>query len=310
MILNVKDLVKRYGEETAIDHLDLSIDEGEIFGLLGPNGAGKTTLINSVLGLTKTESGHMEVLGKKLASNGNGVKKEIGVVPQDLAIYEDLTAYENVDLFASLYGLKGQQKKERVEEALEFVGLADKKKQYPKKFSGGMKRRLNIAMAIVHQPKLVIMDEPTVGIDPQSRNQILESVKTLNQRGITIIYTSHYMEEVEAICTRIAIMDRGRIIARGTKEELKQLIDFEEKGILLVDRPGEGLKTALKAIEELNDVEISQEGVTLTWGKGNQPLTRIMRIVDEQGYQLKGLKIQEPNLENVFLTLTGKTLRD
>ncbi len=310
MVLNVKDLVKRYGEETAIDHLDLSIDEGEIFGLLGPNGAGKTTLINSVLGLTKTESGHMEVLGKKLASNGNGVKKEIGVVPQDLAIYEDLTAYENVDLFASLYGLKGQQKKERVEEALEFVGLADKKKQYPKKFSGGMKRRLNIAMAIVHQPKLVIMDEPTVGIDPQSRNQILESVKTLNQRGITIIYTSHYMEEVEAICTRIAIMDRGRIIARGTKEELKQLIDFEEKGILLVDRPGEGLKTALKAIEELNDVEISQEGVTLTWGKGNQPLTRIMRIVDEQGYQLKGLKIQEPNLENVFLTLTGKTLRD
>ncbi len=310
MVLNVKDLVKRYGEETAIDHLGLSIDEGEIFGLLGPNGAGKTTLINSVLGLTKTESGHMEVLGKKLASNGNGVKKEIGVVPQDLAIYEDLTAYENVDLFASLYGLKGQQKKERVEEALEFVGLADKKKQYPKKFSGGMKRRLNIAMAIVHQPKLVIMDEPTVGIDPQSRNQILESVKTLNQRGITIIYPSHYMEEVEAICTRIAIMDRGRIIARGTKEELKQLIDFEEKGILLVDRPGEGLKTALKAIEELNDVEISQEGVTLTWGKGNQPLTRIMRIVDEQGYQLKGLKIQEPNLENVFLTLTGKTLRD
>lgn len=310
MTVQIRDLVKRYGEDLAIDHLSLKIVPGEIFGLLGPNGAGKTTLINSMLGLTKVQGGEIQIFEKDLNTHYDQIKKDVGVVPQELAIYEDLTAYENVDLFAGLYGLKGTDKKAKVEEALAFVGLSDRKKQFPKKFSGGMKRRLNIAMAIVHQPKLVIMDEPTVGIDPQSRNQILESVRILNQRGITIIYTSHYMEEVEAIASNIGIMDKGRIIALGTNRELKELIDFEERGSFIVEKPGQGLQEAIEKIPLVNNISLTEDHLQVSWKKGDSPISEIVKTITDQGYTLRGVTVKEPNLEQVFLTLTGKSLRD
>lgn len=310
MTVQIQDLVKRYGEDLAIDHLSLKIVPGEIFGLLGPNGAGKTTLINSMLGLTKVQGGEIQLFEKNLNIYYDQIKKDVGVVPQELAIYEDLTAYENVDLFAGLYGLKGKDKKEKVEEALAFVGLLERKKQFPKKFSGGMKRRLNIAMAIVHQPKLVIMDEPTVGIDPQSRNQILESVRILNKRGITIIYTSHYMEEVEGIASNIGIMDKGRIIALGTNKELKELIDFEERGSFTVEKPGPELQEAIEKIPTVNNISLSEDHLSVRWKKGDSPIGEIVKIITDQGYILRGVTVKEPNLEQVFLTLTGKSLRD
>lgn len=218
-VLEINNLTKKFGDFVAVDNMSLSIEEGEIFGLLGANGAGKSTTINMISGLFRSNEGEVLILGKNIGAFRKHAKMNIGIVPQDLAIYEDLTAYENVKFFAGLYGLRGSLLQERVEEALQFVGLGDKHKSFPKNFSGGMKRRLNIACAIAHRPKLIIMDEPTVGIDPHSRNYILQSVKKLNDMGSTIIYTSHYMEEVEEICTRIAIVDHGKIIAEGTKEQ-------------------------------------------------------------------------------------------
>ena len=223
-IVVIEDLVKKFGNLVAVDNISLKIKEGEIYGLLGPNGAGKSTTINIICGLLSMDKGHIKILDKDIKKDSYFTKKNIGVVPQDIAIYEDLTATENVEFFASLYGLKGKVLKESAKEALEFVGLSDKAKEFPKGFSGGMKRRLNIACAIAHKPKLIIMDEPTVGIDPQSRNHILQSVKKLNEMGCTIIYTTHYMEEIECIATKIGIIDHGKVIAEGSKEELKAII--------------------------------------------------------------------------------------
>lgn len=227
MIIDIRNLEKNYKEFKAVDIDELSIKEGEIFGFLGPNGAGKTTTISILSGLYTKFKGNVKVFNKDIKKDSVEIKKQMGVVPQDLALVEDLTAYENVTFFARLYGLKGENLKKSVKETLEFVGLWDRKNDFPTKFSGGMKRRLNIACAIAHKPKLIIMDEPTVGIDPQSRNNILETVKKLNEQGSTIIYTSHYMEEIETICTDICIMDHGKIIARGDKNQLKGLVKKE-----------------------------------------------------------------------------------
>lgn len=226
-ILKIEGLSKKFGCKTVVDHISLEIKEGEIFGLLGPNGAGKSTTLNMVCSLLKPTSGNIEIFGMDTSKDMKKIKKKIGYIPQELAIHGNLKAWENVELFTSLYGIKCKNLKSAVDESLEFVGLLDKKNQYAKNFSGGMKRRLNIACAIGHKPELMIFDEPTVGIDPQSRNFILEKIKTANKNGATIIYTSHYMEEVEAICTRIAIMDNGRIIAIGTREELIELVTSE-----------------------------------------------------------------------------------
>ena len=234
--IQLRDVVKRYGDKISVDHMNLTIAKGEIFGLLGPNGAGKSTTIKMICGLLRSDQGDIEIDGLSIRRHPLEVKSRIGIVPQELAIYENLTAKENLDFFGKLYGLRGSELKQHVNEALEFVGLIDRRRDKPAGFSGGMKRRLNIACALVHKPKLIIMDEPTVGIDPQSRNHILESVRTLNSQGATVIYTSHYMEEVEAISSRIGIMDHGRLIATGSLKQLISQVEQKEKLMVETDR--------------------------------------------------------------------------
>ena len=232
-ILKTVDLTKKYDNKAVVDNLNLEIKEGEIFGLLGPNGAGKSTTMNMICNIVKPDYGADEFMGKDFRKNKKELSKNLGYIPQNLAIHGSLKAWENVELFTSLYNIKGEELKERIDEALLYVGLSDRRNDYAKTFSGGMKRRLNIACAIGHHPKLLIFDEPTVGIDPQSRNFILEKIKESNKNGATVIYTSHYMEEVEAICTRIAIMDNGKLIASGTSEELKKLVVDDTSKITL-----------------------------------------------------------------------------
>lgn len=232
-ILKTVDLTKKYDGRTVVDNLNIEIKKGEIFGLLGPNGAGKSTTMNMICNIVKPDYGTAEFMGKDFRKNKKELSKRLGYIPQNLAIHGSLKAWENVELFTSLYGIKGEELKDRIDESLEYVGLSERRNDYAKNFSGGMKRRLNIACAIGHHPDLLIFDEPTVGIDPQSRNFILEKIKESNKNGATVIYTSHYMEEVEAICSRIAIMDNGRVIASGTSEELKKLVVDDVESITL-----------------------------------------------------------------------------
>lgn len=241
-ILEVKNLEKNYGERRAVKGISFNVKEGEILGFLGPNGAGKSTSINIISTVIDCDGGNIFFLGKDIKANKNFLKLNLGVVPQDISIFSDLSAYNNVKFFCSLYGFKGKKLKESVEEALNFVGLEDRKNDLPSGFSGGMKRRLNIACAIAHKPKLLIMDEPTVGIDPQSRNNILETVKSLNKNGTTIIYTSHYMEEVESVCNKIIIMDEGTIIEQGAKEEIKKKYRKESLEEIFLELTGKELR--------------------------------------------------------------------
>lgn len=310
--LLLKQLTKTYGDFAAVDKLSLTIKEGEIFGLLGANGAGKSTTIHMIASLIPITKGEVEVLGKDIAKNRRFAKSNIGIVPQDIAIYEDMTAYENVSFFAGLYGLRGALLKSRTEEALAFVGLSDKHRSFPKDFSGGMKRRLNIACAIAHRPKLIIMDEPTVGIDPQSRNYILESVRKLNAMGSTIIYTSHYMEEVEELCTRIAIIDHGKIIAEGTNAQLKSIIT-DQKTIGIEVRSMEGLNLEeLRQIAGVRSVEADEERRELKISSDAEVnnLNRIIKQLLLDGMEIRSVEERQPSLETVFLTLTGRSLRD
>lgn len=311
-VLELKQLTKKFGEIAAVDQLSLSIREGEIFGLLGANGAGKSTTINMIASLLPSTKGEIELMGRNIAKHARFAKSNIGIVPQELAIYEDMTAYENASFFAGLYGLRGALLKSRAEEALAFTGLLDKKKSYPRDFSGGMKRRLNIACAIAHRPKLIIMDEPTVGIDPQSRHYILNSVRKLNEMGSTIIYTSHYMEEVEELCTRIAIIDHGKVIAEGTKEQLKSIIT-DRKTVGISVRSVEGLRIGkLRDIAGVREAELDEESRTVTIASDAEVnnLNRIIRQLLEDGMEIRAVDERQPNLETVFLTLTGRSLRD
>lgn len=309
-IVKIKGLTKKFGDFTAVDNIDFSIKEGEIYGLLGPNGAGKSTVINMICGLITTTKGSIEVLGKDNKKNSNSAKRNIGVVPQDIAVYEDLTCLENVKFFASLYGIKGYELKKKAFDALEFVGLSDKAKSMPASFSGGMKRRLNIACAIAHTPKLLIMDEPTVGIDPQSRNHILQSVKKLNERGCTIIYTTHYMEEVEAISTMISIIDHGKVIVTGTKEELKAIVtDKNTVEVTVID--GTVIKEKqLKEVKGVTDVHVTENKVKIDSLKEINNLDKIILYFTDNGIPIKNIENKIPDLETVFLTLTGRKLRD
>ncbi|WP_310830459.1 ABC transporter ATP-binding protein [Paenibacillus pedocola] len=306
----LSDVVKRYDQKLTVDHVNINIQEGEIFGLLGPNGAGKSTTISMICGLLKYDSGEIRIDGLSVKDQPIEVKKRIGLVPQELALYETLTAAENVRFFGKLYGLRGSLLKERTEEALAFTGLSDRAKEKPSTFSGGMKRRLNIACAIMHRPKLIIMDEPTVGIDPQSRNHILDSVKALNKLGSTIIYTSHYMEEVAAICDRVAIMDKGHIIACGTEKELRERVAHEEKIVVNALNITPALINELGKHPRINRVEVVQDAVELYLPSSQSELQDILFIFAKHEGVIVSLHIEEPDLETLFLSLTGRTLRD
>ncbi len=306
-VLEIKQLTKKFGDFIAVDRISLEVKEGEIFGFLGANGAGKSTTINMIASLLRKTKGEIEILGKTLSGHSKFAKSNIGIVPQELAIYEDMTAYENVHFFAGLYGLRGSLLKERTIEALAFVGLSDKLSAYPKTFSGGMKRRLNIACAIAHKPKLLIMDEPTVGIDPQSRNYILQSVKKLNRNGITVVYTSHYMEEVEELCTRIAIIDHGKIIAEGTKKELKTLVTHEKNLWIEVRSTEPPHPDILKGIPGIHEVTVEERMVKVRSDVEVHNLNQIIQTLIENQLEIRSVKEQEPNLESVFLTLTGRS---
>ncbi|WP_290428997.1 ABC transporter ATP-binding protein [Paenibacillus andongensis] len=308
--VHIKNVVKKYSNQISVDHLNLSIQEGEVFGLLGPNGAGKSTTIKMLSGLLKIDQGEMLVDGLSVAKDTIEVKRRIGLVPQDLAIFEHLTARENVTFFAKLYGLRGKLLKERVEEALEFVGLLDRARDRPSSFSGGMKRRLNIACAIMHRPKLIIMDEPTVGIDPQSRNHILESVRSLNRMGSTIIYTSHYMEEVSAISTRVGIMDHGHLIACGTQEELRGKVEQDNKIIIQASNLKEEAVKELRNHPRIKQVTIHEQTLELLVGSSQAYLQDILFILSKHEVKIQSLTQVEPDLEALFLSLTGRTLRD
>jgi len=309
MIATMKNIVKRYGDTLALDHLNIEVREGEILGLLGPNGAGKTTAIRTLCGLIDANSGETVVLGKKQSIKNIEARRQIGLVTQEITVFDDLTATENLKYFGGLYGLRGAQLNANVKEMLEFVGLSDRANKKPGTFSGGMQRRLNIACALVHKPKLVIMDEPTVGIDPQSRNHILESVKELAKKGTTVIYTTHYMEEVQAICDRIEIMDLGRVIAEGTLDELVSRISHEQKVYMTALVPSETLTNELKAIAGVKDVVLSGNNYVITSAIESGNVSRIMEIAGRNG-GVSSFTEDKPNLENVFLTLTGKKLRD
>ncbi|WP_040980370.1 ABC transporter ATP-binding protein [Oceanobacillus jeddahense] len=309
-IVYMNDIVKRYGSFRALDHVDLEIEEGTIMGLLGPNGAGKTTLIHSLAGLIKIDSGEVYLFGKKLNENIMEVKQQIGLVTQEVTVFEDLTARENLEFFGGIYGLRGEELKQRVNETLAFVGLTDKAKSLPTKFSGGMKRRLNIACALVHSPKLLIMDEPTVGIDPQSRNYILDSVRKLQQQGTTILYTTHYMEEVQSIASKIAIMDKGHVIAKGTLDELIENIQHEERiDVEAVNEPTSALLEELKNLDRVKHVMQDKKNIQVVSGSGAENVDNVLAIIKNAG-GVRSVTAKKPTLEDVFLTLTGKNLRD
>jgi ABC-2 type transport system ATP-binding protein len=308
MVAIFKDVVKRYGQQIVLDHVNFNIQKGEIIGLVGPNGAGKTTTIKTLMGLIQIDSGEIVLFDESKKSSEGSIKKRIGLVPQEVVIFDDLTARENLSFFGELYGIKGKVLKDRVDEILEFIGLSEYAKILPKKFSGGMKRRLNIGCALIHKPELLIMDEPTVGIDPQSRNHILESVRKLGEKGTTVIYTTHYMEEVESLCSRILIMDAGHIIANGNVSELIKRLNFEEKTYIQVRANRPELIENLKKISGIKDVTAQENIITLLSQSGVNNLEDIIRVAGEYG--IKSIKSETPTLEDVFLTLTGKTLRD
>lgn len=303
------NLDKCYGDKKVVNNITFEIRRGEILCFLGPNGAGKSTTINILAGVLGADGGEIHYKGKRMGDAKKEYQYHLGVVPQDLALYEDLTAMQNVRFFASLYGLKGKELCEKADKALSFVGLRERKDQKVKTFSGGMKRRLNIACAIAHEPELVIMDEPTVGIDPQSRNHILESIRELRSHGMTVLYTTHYMEEVEEISTRIIVMDDGALIAEGTKEELKESISDKRKFILTVESEGINADEFYR-IEGVTEVRSEEGIIEITTLKNVENLDKIISLALSLNIKIKNVVCQTANLETVFLSLTGKSLRD
>lgn len=311
MVVKVSNLVKRYGDLIALDHLQLDVKEGEIFGLLGPNGSGKTTAINCILSLLSFDKGEIEVFDRKMTPSSYDIKRDIGIVMQNVAVIDELTVYENIDYFCGMYIADSKKRKQLVEEAIEFVGLKDFRKFYPKKLSGGLLRRLNIACGIAHKPKLIIMDEPTVAVDPQSRNNILEGIERLNREGATVIYTSHYMEEVEQICTRIGIMDKGRIIASGTKEDLKGMIRIGEKiTIEFLTGSPEDYREWVQELPFIASASTQNNNLLLTTERGHNGLAGILSAIHDKGIHVGRVYCELPTLNDVFLEITGKELRD
>ncbi|MGN1114822.1 MAG: ATP-binding cassette domain-containing protein [Oscillospiraceae bacterium] len=309
-VVRIENLVKRYKDLIALDHLNMNIKEGEIFGLLGPNGSGKTTTINCLLSLLAFDKGSIEIFGEEMSPDNYKIKRQIGVIMQNVAVFNELTVYENIDFFCGLYIKDKAVRKKYVEEAIDFVELRDYVKFYPKKLSGGLLRRLNIACGIAHKPKLIILDEPTVAVDPQSRNKILEGIVQLNKQGATIIYTSHYMEEVEQICTRIAIMDKGRKIAEGTTSQLKKMIkNTETISIEILDVP-ENVISMLKELPHVYEVNYSNDFLEIKCSGGKHNLVRILNVLQERELAFGRVYSELPTLNEVFLEITGTALRD
>ena len=309
-VVLIDNLVKRYGEKVAVDHFSLEIKEGEILGLLGPNGSGKTTTINCLLSLLTYDKGEIRIFGKPMRPESYDIKSDIGVVMQNVAVIDTLTVYENVDFFCGLYIKNKKLRKEYVEEALEFTGLSEYKKYKPKKLSGGLLRRLNIACGIAHKPKLIIFDEPTVAVDPQSRNSILEGIKKMNKNGATIIYTSHYMEEVEELCSRVVIMDHGKNIANGTSQELKSsLISRETIRIGLPNRT-EKILQDIKEINHVYKVKMDGDDLIIKCDGGDHNLVHILSYFTDNNIPFGHVVTEQPTLNDVFLEITGKELRD
>ncbi|MBI9059859.1 MAG: ABC transporter ATP-binding protein [Labilibaculum sp.] len=308
-MLVAKNLSKSYNDVKALSNVSLSIKEGELYGLLGPNGAGKTTTISILSSLLKPDGGEVLYQDKSLYKNTSECKKIIGVVPQEIALYEDLTAIENLKFWGTLYGIKGKQLQSKTDELLEFLGLADRKNHKIKTYSGGMKRRINIAAALLHDPKIVFMDEPTVGIDPQSRNLIFEVIEELHSRGLTMIYTTHYMEEAERLCDRIGIIDEGRIITEGSLDELKKASSVKEEIQVKFTNPQ---KTDLVSMSNHfnGQLSIQDNQMILSTSKTNTDLPELIQLCTNANLQLEKLDVRSLSLESIFLELTGKSLRD
>lgn len=309
-IVKVDNLVKKYKELVAVDHLSIDVEEGEIFGLLGPNGSGKTTLINCILSLLKYDKGEVTIFNKKMTPSSYDIKKDIGIVMQNVAVYEELTVYENIDYFCSLYIKDKRERKKLVEETINSVELQEFKKFIPKKLSGGLLRRLNIACGIAHKPKLIILDEPTVAVDPQSRNKILEGIRELNKQGATVIYTSHYMEEVEQLCSKIAIMDKGKVIALGTKEELKSMVSLGEKIIVEAYSIDNNTIQKIENLTNTKSVEYKNNVLTIICESSKSNLINIIEFLNSNSISYGKIYTELPTLNDVFLEITGKRLRD
>ncbi len=308
--IKVEGLHKDFGEVYAVKGVDFQVERGEIFSLLGPNGAGKSTTISMLSCLLAPTKGDAFVMGHSIISDQMGVKASIGVVPQDIALYEDLSARENLNFWGKMYGIRGADLKQRVDEILEMVGLTDRQKDRVEKYSGGMKRRLNIGVALMHKPNVVIMDEPTVGIDPQSRRNILDSVLDLNQQGMTVLYTTHYMEEAQELSKHIAIMDHGEIIAYGTHDELVNIVGEYDRIDLQLDASASVVMDAWKAAKGVHQVSAEDGMIHVLAEDSNQVLPLLFETAGEAGARITSVEIQEPNLEAVFLHLTGRVLRD
>jgi ABC-2 type transport system ATP-binding protein len=303
-------LVKRFGDLTAVDGVSFAISEGETFGLLGPNGAGKTTAISMICGLLKPNGGSVTVDGEPIATTSTRGRSAIGLVPQDLAIYPDLTGEENLRFFGHLYGMSREPLAGRVAEVLELVGLSERKDDHSKEYSGGMKRRLNIGIGLLHRPKLLVLDEPTVGVDPQSRNAILESVENLSTEGMAVLYTTHYMEEAERLCDRVAIIDEGKIQAEGTRRELVSMVGEQDRVTISGTGNLAAAAEALRLIAGVTDASSSDQRIDVLATDASAILPELLASVTSSGGSITGVEVEEPNLEAVFLHLTGKALRD
>jgi ABC-2 type transport system ATP-binding protein len=311
-ILEVKNLVKKYGDFTAVNGISFDVKEGEIFSLLGPNGAGKTTTISILSTLYAPTSGEATVGGHSTTKEPMAVRNLIGVVPQDLAIYDDLTAWENLAFWGRMYGLFRQPLRARIAEILEQIGLSEKANQRVKTYSGGMKRRLNIGVGLLHKPRLLFMDEPTVGIDPQSRRAILDSVKQLNQQGMSVLYTTHYMEEAQELSDRVGIIDHGNLIALGTQKELSNQVGENDTLILNIDenQNGEILAAAVRSINSVVQANAIDHRVAVIAPEAEEVMAPVITKANELGIKIRSVDIKEPDLEAVFLSLTGRALRD
>lgn len=309
-VIKADNLVKRYKELIALDHFSLEVKEGEILGLLGPNGSGKSTTINCILSLLEYDSGEIKVFGKEMTPKSYDLKRQIGVVPQEVSVFEEFSVYENVDFFCGLYVKDKAERKRLVDEAIDFVGLNDFKKFKPGKLSGGLQRRLNIACGIAHKPRLIFFDEPTVAVDPQSRNNILEGIEKLRAGGATIVYTSHYMEEIERLCDRVIIMDKGRAVASGTVDELKSMIKKSELIRIEVAGVDEESLDKINSLQGIYTVNYENDLLKVEAGSGKHNVIDIINILQDKGYKLRKVFSEQPTLNDVFLELTGKELRD